>query len=223
MLSISHSSRYFTSRWIGSHLIRGGGKGLLPNFPKSLILKSVIFGKNIQSFLHRWRIHHSFFFFFVGIKSIDWIPPQNSSLEASIRPVLFIYPRLCKFDESGEEEEEETSMNFFPLPLFPFRINSRPNEANQSGERGDLNFSDAWPLRLTMDASIQPPGEQRNYSPSFIISNIYMCHRISFDETFNQTEPVARNVIRSCVFEEEWSKLRHCRRGGEGKDSFARK
>lgn len=43
-----------------------------------------------------------------------------------------------------------------------------------------------------------------------------MCHRISFDETFNQTEPVARNVIRSCVFEEEWSKLRHCRRGGGG-------
>lgn len=159
------------SRWIGSHLIRGGGKGLSKKFDPQIRN----FRKKHTIILTSMTYPSQFFFFFVGIKSIDWIPPQNSSLEASIRPVLFIYPRLCKFDESGEEKEEETSMNFFPLPLFPFRINSRPNEPNQSGERGDLNFSDAWPLRLTMDASIQPPGEQRNYSPSFIISNIYIC------------------------------------------------
>lgn len=221
MLSISHSSIFYVSMdRFTSHQRREKRS----QFSKKFDPQIRNFRKKHTIILTSMTYPSQFFFFFVGIKSIDWIPPQNSSLEASIRPVLFIYPRLCKFDESGEEEEEEeTSMNFFPLPLFPFRINSRPNEANQSGERGDLNFSDAWPLRLTMDASIQPPGEQRNYSPSFIISNIYMCHRISFDETFNQTEPVARNVIRSCVFEEEWSKLRHCRRGGEGKDSFARK
>lgn len=172
MLSLSHSSIFYISiDRFTSHQRREKRS----QFSKKFDPQIRNFRKKHTIILTSMTYPSQFFFFFVGIKSIDWIPPQNSSLEASIRPVLFIYPRLCKFDESGEEEGEETSMNFFPLPLFPFRINSRPNEANQSGERGDLNFSDAWPLRLTMDASIQPPGEQRNYSPSFIISNIYIC------------------------------------------------
>lgn len=137
MLSISLSSRYFMSRWIGSHLIRGGGKGLLPNFPKSLILKSVIFGKNIRSFLHRWRIHHSFFFFFVGIKSIDWIPPKTRPWRhQSGRFYLFI--RGCANSTNrGRRRRRKHRWIFFPSLCF--RLESIPAQTRQTNRgRGGI-------------------------------------------------------------------------------------
>ena len=80
-----------------------------------------------------------FFFFFVDSElNRSKFLPQNSSLEASIRPVLFIYPvAACKFD-GRRRRKGKHRWNFFPLSLslFPFRINSRPNEWRTNRREG---------------------------------------------------------------------------------------
>lgn len=135
MLSISHSSRYFMSRWIGSHLIRGGRKG--PNFPKSLILKSVIFGKNIRSFLHRWRIHHSFFFFSLELNpSIEFPPKTRPWRHQSGRFYLFI--RGCANSTNrGRRRRRKHRWIFFPSLCF--RLESIPAQTRQTNRgRGGI-------------------------------------------------------------------------------------
>lgn len=164
-----------------------------------------------------------FFFFSLELNpSIEFPPKTRPWRHQSGRFYLFI--RGCANSTNrGRRRGRKHRWIFFPSLCF--RLESIPAQTRQTNRgRGGSEFFRRVTTPFNNGRLHPAPRWTKELFPLlYYIEYIYMCHRISFDETFNQTEPVARNVIRSCVFEEEWSKLRHCRRGGEGKDSFARK
>lgn len=135
MLSISHSSIFYvSSRWIGSYLIRGGGKGLSKKFDPQIRN----FRKKHTIILTSMTYPSQFFFFFVGIKSIDWIPPKTRPWRhQSGRFYLFI--RGCANSTNRGRRRRRRKHRWIFFPSLCFRLESIPAQTRQTNRgRGGI-------------------------------------------------------------------------------------
>lgn len=138
MLSISHSSIFYVSMdRFTSHQRRG--KRSFPQFSKK-------FDPQIRNFRKKHTIiltsmtypSQFFFFFFVGIKSIDWIPPKTRPWRhQSGRFYLFI--RGCANSTNRGRRRRRRKHRWIFFPSLCFRLESIPAQTRQTNRgRGGI-------------------------------------------------------------------------------------